>query len=431
MSQFFRCASLSAAAVVLLAGACLLKPVLAAELPTAEPAEAGLSRERLRILDDAVEKLVERQKIAGAVVAVLRHGRVVHFKAYGQRDREQSLPMKTDTIFRIYSMTKPITTVAAMMLVEEGKIALDDPVAKYIPEFKDLKVYDGADGVAAKFVAPRREMTVRDLMRHTSGLSYGFLDKTPVDLMYLAQSVLDRNTDLKKMTRKLAVIPLKHQPGEKFEYSVSIDVLGRVVEEASKQSLDEFFSKRIFEPLDMHDTGFFVPQEKLDRFVTNYTHDDEGRLVIREAVDDSPYREKPGLLSGGGGLVSTARDYTRFCQMVLSGGKLGEVRLLKPETVAEMTRNQLPKSAIPIGVGPTNTRPGVGFGLGFSVRMELNKNEPASVVNEYGWGGAASTHFWISPDDDLLVVALQQQMPFTPLLEQTVKPLVRTALEAE
>jgi CubicO group peptidase (beta-lactamase class C family) len=401
----------------------------AAELPTAAPADAGLSAERLARMDEAVNDLVAQEKIPGAVVAVLRKGKVVHFQAYGRRGRERSLPMKTDSIFRIYSMTKPITTVAAMMLVEEGKIGLDDPASKYVPEFKNLKVYDGADGVTPKFIAPRREMTVRDLMRHTSGLSYGFLDKTPVDLMYLSKAVLDRDTDLPTMTRKLSEIPLKHQPGEKFEYSVSVDVLGRVVEVASEQPLDEFFAERIFRPLDMRDTGFFVPEEKLNRFVTNYTRKDDGRLEVRETPQDSPYRNKPGLFSGGGGLVSTARDYARFCQMMLSGGKLGDARLLKAETVAEMTRNQLPKSALPIGVGAGDVRPGVGFGLGFYVRMEPDKAKPASVANEYGWGGAASTHFWISPDDELVVVALQQQMPFTPLLMQTVQPLVRAALD--
>jgi CubicO group peptidase (beta-lactamase class C family) len=400
----------------------------AAELPTAAPAEAGFSAERLARIDDAVNDLVAQEKIPGAVVAVLRKGKVAYLQAFGERDRERSRPMKTDSIFRIYSMTKPITTVAAMMLVEEGKIGLDDPVSKYVPELKKLKVYDGANGVVPKFVAPRREMTVRDLMRHTSGLSYGFLDKTPVDLMYLSKSVLDRDTDLPTMTRKLSEIPLKHQPGEKFEYSVSVDVLGRVVELASEQPLDQFFAERIFRPLDMRDTAFFVPEEKLDRFVTNYTRLDDGRLEVRETTEESPYRNKPGLLSGGGGLVSTARDYARFCQMMLSGGKLGDVRLLKAETVAEMTRNQLPKSALPIGVGPGDVRPGVGFGLGFYARMEVDKAKPASVVHEYGWGGAASTHFWISPDDELVVVALQQQMPFTPLLAQTVQPLVHAAL---
>jgi CubicO group peptidase (beta-lactamase class C family) len=253
------------------------------------------------------------------------------------------------------------------------------------------------------------------------------MEKTPVDTVYLLRNVLGRDSDLKTMVEKLGRIPLKHQPGTQFEYSVSTDVLARVIEVASKQPFDEFLAERIFRPLDMRDTGFHVPEDKLDRFAANYTLGEDKRLALRDDPRESEYLQLPKLLSGGGGLVSTARDYCRFCQMLLGEGQLDGTRLLKAETVRQMTSNQLPESALPIKLG--QPRPGVGFGLGFGVRMAASDQEPASVVGEYRWGGAASTHFWISPRHELAVVALQQQMPFTPLLEQTLKPIVYGAIK--
>jgi CubicO group peptidase (beta-lactamase class C family) len=413
--------------LALLAAACV--PALAGELPVAQPGDVGLDAEALRGIDGAVEKLVEREQIAGAVVAVLRRGRVVHLSAHGQRDRERRLPMQRDTIFRIYSMSKPVTSVAAMMLVEEGKLSLDDPVAKHLPELAALKVYTAGDDGSVKLVEAERQITIRDLLRHTAGFTYGFLERSPVDTVYLLRNVLSRDIELKTMVEKLARIPLKHQPGTRFEYSVATDVLARVVEVVAERPFDEFLAERIFRPLDMRDTGFFVPAEDLDRFAVNYTLGDDGRLALREDSHDSPYLAKPKLLSGGGGLVSTARDYARFCQMLLGEGQLDDARLLKAETVRMMTSNQLPEAAVPIKLG--EPRPGVGFGLGFGVRVAASDQDPASPVGEYRWGGAASTHFWISPRRELAVIALQQQMPFTPLLEQTIKPIVYGAIKAE
>jgi len=393
----------------------------AAELPTASPEDVGMSAEKLARIDDAIQSLVDNGKFAGNVIVVARRGKIVYAKPFGMMDIGAEKPMKMDTIFRIYSMSKPITTVAAMILVEEGKLKLDDPVATYLPEFANLKVYVKD----AEPVDPDRPMTVRDLMRHTSGLTYGHSGNTTIDRQYRDAKVLDRDADLATMTKKLGKIPLLYQPGEKWHYSVSVDVLGRVVEVAGGMPLDEFFQKRIFQPLDMKDTGFFVPEEKQDRFAANYGPGPGGLKVIDDSKN-SLYLTNPKMFSGGGGLTSTARDYTRFCQMILGGGQLDGTRLLREETVKNMTQNQLPDDVMPIALG--EQRDGFGFGLGFSVVVERSEWDPPAVVGESGWGGAASTHFWISHKHDLLVVALQQHMPYRRTVENTVKPLVYDAV---
>jgi CubicO group peptidase (beta-lactamase class C family) len=354
------------------------------------------------------------------VSLVVRHGKVVQLDALGQMDIEAGKPMQPETIFRIYSMTKPITTVAAMLLWEEGRFQLDDPVAKYLPELKGLRVHAGKGD---ETVAAHREMTIRDLMRHTSGLTYGVFSNTPVDQLYKEMQILDPDSSLAEMVEKLGKLPLLHQPGTRFHYSVSTDVLGRLVEVVSGKPLDEFFQERIFRPLDMKDTGFFVPEDKLARLAANYG---PGLQVI-DAPGQSRYRTRPKRLSGGGGLVSTARDYLRFCQMLVQGGDLQGTRLLRPETVQQMTTNQLPKEALPLRILDI-PMPGVGFGLGFSVRL-ADVNPVLGVPGEFGWGGAASTHFWIAPKQELVVIVLQQYMPFTPRLETALKPILYEALK--
>jgi CubicO group peptidase (beta-lactamase class C family) len=388
------------------------------EMPRALPEQVGLSSSKLEKVKTAVQTLVDKQESAGVVVAVARKGKIAFLDAAGSMDIEAGKPMGPDTIFRFYSMTKPITTVAAMILYDEGRFQLDDPVGQYLPELKGLRVHSGKGD---ETVPAQREVTIRDLMRHTSGLTYGFMANTPVDQLYKERKVLaDPNDDLAALVTKLGKLPLLYQPGARFNYSVSADVLGRLVEVISGQPLDVFFTERIFKPLDMKDTGFFVPEDKLDRLAASYGPGDKGGLKVTDVPAKSRYRTKPKLLSGGGGLVSTARDYLRFCQMLLNGGELEGTRLLKAETVKEMTRNQLPKEAGRYGVmGQTN----VGFGLGFSV---LLGNSPHA--GEYGWAGAASTHFWISPKDDLIVVALEQYMPFNLRLAMRLKPLVYEAI---
>jgi len=367
-----------------------------------------MSPEKLAGVRMAVQALMDDQKIAGASVIVARKGSIVFSETFGMVDMGAKKTMQDDTIFRFYSMTKPITSVAVMMLYEEGKLRLDDTVSKYIPEFKKIEVY--AD--SGEHDDQTRPMSVRDLLRHTSGLTYGYFGDTPVDRMYRAKDILDRQSSLEDMIKKLGEFPLLYQPGTKWHYSVSTDVLGYLIEKVSGRSLDMFFKERIFNPLGMKDTAFYVPDGKVNRFAVCYGPNVGGGLKVVDDPLKSQYLTKPTLLSGGGGLVSTVRDYVRFCQMLLNKGQLDGTRLLRAETVEMMTSNQLPK-------GVYRNKDG-GFGLGFSVQIVKD----TSPVGEYGWGGMASTHFWISPKDELAVVALSQRIPYSGQLENAIKPII-------
>ncbi len=394
----------------------------AAELPMTAPEKVGLSSTQLAKVDGIVQELIATNGVAGATVAVARHGQVAYFKAFGLRDREASAPMSEDTIFRIFSMSKAFTSAAVLMLMEDGKIGLEDPVSKYIPEFKGIQVA-GTDGNHPA----RREPTVHDLLHHTAGLGYGW-GATPVDKAYQAARILNREIDLQEMCAALGKIPLHYEPGTAWQYSVGIDVLGRIVEVASGQSFDVFLEERIFRPLDLHDTGFFVPPEKAKRFAALYHFDSKTGLTLQDAPGTSDYLKKPKFLSGGGGLVSTTRDYLRFLCLIANGGELDGVRILKPASVAKMTHNDLPLEILPIRFGE-ELRHGLGFGLGFNVRVEhSDKWDPASPVGEWGWGGAASTHYWASPKDDLVVVTMEQTMPFNWNLEQGLKGTIYSAV---
>ena len=308
-----------------------------------------------------------------------------------------------------------------MLLAEQGKIDIDAPVERYLPELADREVF-GATPPAA-----RRSITTRDLLRHTSGLTYGFFGNTPVDQQYLKARVLGPDGTLSDMLTRLKPLPLVAQPGEKFNYSVSTDVLGRLVEVVSGETFDTFLSEHVFRPLEMSDTAFFVADRSIQRLANNYGPAEPGKLKVIDAAESSTYRHKPTLLSGGGGLVSTAADYMKFCQMLLDRGTFQGKRLLRPETVGSMTVNQLLGSAYPISVSG-DVRQGVGFGLGFSVVVEKNPAAPYIPLGEFGWGGAASTHFWISPADDLAVVLLTQHMPFSAQTAIAVKPIVYGAI---
>ncbi len=388
----------------------------AAELPVAAPESAGMSSEKLKKVDVIVSDLIEKKSLAGASVAVARQGKVVYFKTFGMMDVEAGKPMREDTIFRIYSMSKSITTAAALLLVDEGKINLDDPVANYIPEFKEPKVW--VDGAAKP---AKRGPTVRDLMRHTAGLTYGSGAGAEADKQFREAKILDRGTDLETMGARLGKLPLAYEPGTRWLYSCSVDVLGRVVEVASGLKLDAFLKRRLFDPLDMKDTGFFVPAEQAGRFATTYQSDGKGALKVSDAAATSQFLKNPAQFSGGGGLVSTTRDYLRFLIMIASGGQLDGKRLLKPETVALMTHNQLAPEAMPIAFG-AQKRTGVGFGLGFNVRVASTPDwDAAGPVGEYGWGGMASTHYWASPKHDLVVVTMEQTLPYSFKLEWAVK----------
>ncbi len=377
-----------------------------ATLPGTKAENVGMSGERLARLGDAMKSLVDQGRLAGVVTMVARHGKIVQFDAVGRRDIGADAPMKKDTIFRIYSMTKPITGVAMMMLLEEGKWQLSDPVAKYVPEFADLKVYGTDAGGNTIMAAPSHPMTMLELMSHTGGFTYGIFSNTPVDKLQRDADVLDVNITLDEMIKRVAKLPLNSQPGTEWHYSISVDIQGYIVQKLSGMPFEEFLAKRIFHPLNMIDTGFFVPKEKLDRLAEFYRYDKEGQLEVVHGGLNHDFSAKPALASGGGGLVSTASDYMRFCQMLLNGGQLDGVRLLSPRTVELMRTNVLPPTM------PT-LAPGAGFGLDFAVIENVIAAGGYYGKGTFFWGGAAGTWFWIDPASDLIVVGMIQQAVVT------------------
>ena len=397
-------------------------------METVTPEEVGFSSERLRRIRPVMQAYVDQKKLPGLITLVARQGKVVHFEKYGLMDIEAEKPMHADTIFRIYSMTKPITTVAAMMLYEEGFFQLNDPVSRFIPAFKDVKVLGSVTSGTPVLVDLEREITIRDLMTHTSGLTYAFLEDSPVDLMYEQAGLFNRDKTLQENVQELIKMPLVHQPGSAWRYSVSTDVLGYVVELISDTPLDTFLKDRILEPLQMVDTDFYVPQEKIDRFAALYSLAEDGGLELTDPYATGDYAKPPQNLSGGGGLVSTMTDYLQFAQMVLNGGELDGIRLLGRKTVALMAINHLPEQVLPISF-PDKTLHGIGFGLGFRVIMSVAETQGFESVGNYGWGGAASTHFWIDPQEEVIGLLMTQFMPsgHYPLQEQ-LKVLTYQAL---
>ncbi|MEO8026610.1 MAG: serine hydrolase domain-containing protein [Bryobacteraceae bacterium] len=398
----------------------LLPLQVLAQFPRAKPEEVGISSERLGRIREQMKLDVERKVIPGGVLLIARNGKIAALDTAGFQNRKVQTPMKTDTIFRIASMSKPIVSVAAMILSEEGKLDIGAPVAQYLPEFKDVKV-------GAERVAPKRAMTVQDLLRHTSGLTYGIFGSSPVDAMYQKSGVLFASKSLKAMVETIASFPLLHQPGEAWEYSVSTDVLGRVVEVASGMELDKFVATRITDPLKMPDTGFYLTKAQA------------ARLAIPDAMIALPPGDitaRPAVLSGGGGMLSTAGDYARFCQMLLNGGELDGVRILAPHTVALMTSDQLPPGIerhTPVAIvldafGPT-AEMGTGFGLGFAVRTSAGRNPVPGSVGDFSWAGIAGTFFWVDPKEKLVAVLMIQvpQLINVPYWRQT-RTLVYQAL---
>ena len=370
-------------------------------LSLASPEEAGMSSERLERVSEAMQGLVDEGRLAGITTMVARHGKIVHFGTFGHQEIASDTAMAEDTIFRIYSMTKPITAVALMMLYEEGKFRLSDRVAKFVPEFKDLKVAagEGPDGPIVEDA--EHAMTIRELMSHSAGLTYGLFSRSQVDTMYSEANVLDNKSTLKDMIDKLSKIPLRLQPGSRWHYSVAVDVQGYLVEVLSGQPYDEFLRERLFEPLGMNDTGFHVPAESADRLAQIYSYGEDRELVAREIFSSSHnYLEPTTFFSGGGGLVSTTMDYMRFCQMLLNRGELDGVRILAPLTVDLMHRNHLPRDVVEMS-------PGRGFGLGFAVVLDPVAADGISK-GEYYWGGIAGTWFWIDPVEDLAFVGMIQ-----------------------
>jgi CubicO group peptidase (beta-lactamase class C family) len=422
------------AALLLIAALCS-PSVLAGTLPKSSPADVGLSAERLDRITQAMRRDAGNGSIPGAVSLVARNGKIAYIEAAGMADTEKKVPMRTDAIFRIYSMSKPITSVAAMMLFEEGQFFLDDPVSKYIPELGGLKVVveQQEKPTAGVFNLPEedpakkpatptnledlttepahRDMTIHDLFRHTSGLTYGFFGNSEVDQIYQQMGVSTTDKDLAEMVAKLSKIPLKHQPGEVWEYSLSVDVLGRLIEVISGRPFDSFLKERIFDPLGMVDTGFSVPEEKMDRFAQMYTPDAKtGKIVPAPAFYSRNFVGHPTFFSGGGGLVSTASDYFRFCQMMLNGGELDGVRVLSRTTVELMASDHTYE--VPMSTG-RNT--GYAFGLGFAVAQEPGRIGVPVSAGEYNWGGAAGTKFWIDPKEKFIGIYMVQILPHTGL----------------
>lgn len=408
---------------------------------SAAPHEVGLSAKRLARIPDTAQQFVDDGQLAGAVTVVARHGKVVHFEAYGMMDIAANKPMQKDTIFRIYSMTKPIAAAAVMMLCEEGKLQLDAPASTYLPELGNLKVAAEADAETLSLVEADRDMTVRDLMRHTSGLPGAaryMAGQTAVDKRYREEGLhLLHECNLQGMVERLGRIPLLYQPGTKWHYSIAADVLGRLIEVVSGQPFDVFLAERIFQPLGMVDTGFYVPPGKIDKFARMYGPKPEGGLQVIDAPEggtgktsETSFTEKPKFLSAGGGLVSTAVDFARFCLMLSSEGTLAGKQLMNAESVELMTCNHLPEHLIPLDKKPEARYAGLGFGLGVSVRVQRADWVPAAQVGEYGWIGGASTEFWISSRDELIAITLAQHIPFSELSER-VKPLVYAAILKE
>lgn len=397
--------------------------------PHANPEALGFCPERLQRVTDHLRGRVDAGQLPGWQVLVARGGRIALQAEYGDRDVEAGAPVTPDTIFRIYSMTKPITSVALMTLYEQGAFQLDDPVGRFIPELAELQVFAGGDAERYDTVPAERAVTLRDLLTHTAGFTYGFMQAHPVDAMYRAQGIggVASSGTLADMVARLGQTPLQFQPGSRWNYSVATDILGHVIERISGEDLDDFLTRVILEPLGMRDTGFSVPAAAAERFAACYELTGQGTgdrtaagFRLQDAPGTSPYLARPEFLSGGGGLVSTSADYLRFCQMLLGGGATTadggeEVRILGPRTLDLMRRNHLPTGDDLTSMGQpvfSETRyDGIGFGLGWSVVLDPARAQVSGSVGELAWGGMASTAFWVDPAEDLAVIFMTQLIP--------------------
>lgn len=385
----------------------------AADFRPVKPETVGFSSERLDRLHELIQNEIDNKALAGAVTILARHGKVVDYRTYGMRDIAMHAPMTKDVIFRDYSMTKPVTGVAMMILYEEGKWLPSDPISKYVPEFADLKVFAGLGSAGKMILAePEHPPTMRELMTHSAGFSYGS-GHSAVDALYHDRKLMQSH-DLHEMVQKLATIPLNYQPGKGWTYSVSMDVEGYIVEKLSGQSLPEFMRRYVFNPLGMKDSGFFVPQGKRARFATNYRDTPEQQVspVSNAGQPPDDYLSEPAMASGGGGMVSTIEDYYRFAQMLGNRGELDGVRILAPSSVALMTSNHLPERLLTgeFGIGQHIMRPGFGYGFNCAVVFD-----PAAALLPDGkgtffWDGAAGTWFWVDPANDIVFVGMIQRM---------------------
>ncbi len=415
--------------------------------PPATPESAGMSKAALDRLEQRLKlRYIDSGRFPGTQLLIYRRGKIVHSTLQGFADVERKVPVKDDTIYRIYSMTKPITSVAFMMLVEEGRVAIDEPVHKYIPEWKDLGVFQA--GTAPPFLTkpPSRPMLIVDLLRHTSGLTYGFQQRSNVDAAYREMKIgeVEKAGTLQSMIDGLAKMPLEFSPGEAWNYSVSTDVIGYLIGKISGKPFEQFLKERIFEPLDMNDTDFFVPAGKAHRLAACYSADPQGGMTFHAAdrkggltLQDDPTKSSflspPSFISGGGGLCSTAADYLTFCRALLNGGELGGVRLIGPKTLALMTSNHLPGGLDLPGMSRSlfseATYDGIGFGLGFAVTMDPAQTLIAGSPGEFSWGGAATTSFFIDPAEELITIFMTQVIPSTAYpLRRELRTMVYAAI---
>jgi CubicO group peptidase (beta-lactamase class C family) len=402
----------------------------ATDMTLVKPETVGFSPERLERLHVFMRQVVDAQQTSGVVTILARHGKVVDYWSYGQRDIASGAPMMKDTIFRDFSMTKPVTGVAMMILYEQGKWWPNDPIAKYIPEFAHLKVFNGV-GADRKpiLVDPDHPPTMAELMSHTAGFTYGLFGNTPVDRMYQDVKPLQAK-NLQEFIDRMATLPLLYQPGKAWTYSVSMDIEGYIVEKLSGQSLPDFMRDNIYRPLGMKDAGFFVPAEKRSRFVTYYKADSQGKLIPNSSDQHGDFSVQPGMPSGGGGMVSTAEDYYRFAQMLANGGELDGHRILAPATVKLMTSNHLSPELLNghFGIGNAQMRPGFGYGYNGAVELDPQTANLPDGKGTYLWDGAAGTWFWVDPENDVVFVGMIQQAYPWPQVEFRSRAMVYQAL---
>jgi CubicO group peptidase (beta-lactamase class C family) len=386
--------------------------------PTVDPAEIGFDPARLARIDELTHAYVDDGRFPFVQVVVSRRGEIVHHDRYGWADRDSDRPIRDDAIVRVYSMTKPVTSVALMMLYERGRLLLEDPVSRYLPAFAEPRVFVAGDPTRFTSREASREITVQDVLTHTSGLTYGFQHQHAVDAIYRQHNLGDFTPSTRTLAEEMEVLgslPLQFDPGERWCYSMSTDVCGAIVEVVSGLALDDFFQQEIFDPLGMPDTSFWVEgDDRRERFTTNHLFFG-GTTSVMDSWDRSLYHRRPPMLSGGGGLVSTMSDYLRFVRMLERGGELDGVRLLSPRTVAYMASNHLPGGRDLNQMGQEgfaeSAMEGMGFGLGFSVNLSPQANAAIGSVGDYGWGGAASTSFRIDPAEELSFVFLTQLLP--------------------
>ena len=403
---------------------------------TVDPGDVGLDEKKLKEIDKHFNRYVDEERLAGYALAIARHGKVAHFGMYGHKDSETSTPITDDTMYRIYSMTKPITSIALMMLVERGLLQLTDPVSKFIPAFGDTRVWNTGTVLKPMTNALTEPIRIWHLLTHTAGMTYGFMYADVVDDMYRRagfEAGVAYKESLEVVCDKYAALPLLFQPGSSWNYSVATDIVGRVIEVVGKMPLDEFFDKNIFQPLEMHDTGFWVSNDKKDRVASLYRYDEATHKKAKLSSFGNSTLEKPMFLSGGGGLISTAGDYFKFIGMLEGRGKSGNVQLLSSRTFDTMVVNHLPNNAdiTTFGrpLGEEIYYDGLGFGLGFSVVADQAKTRSVCPNGTFGWGGMASTQFWVDPVNEISAMFFTQLIPSSTYpIRQYMRTMVYAAL---